>query len=218
MNALTPNWARLFRIACSLIRQVNVEHPIIDRWSFGGGTAMMLQIGHRRSDDIDFFLQDPQLLSYLDPKLHDFKFEIAPSDYQGDGSRFLKLSFGRIGEIDFIVSAPLTKEPSTRRKIEGEDVDVETVAEIIAKKVHFRGTHIKPRDIFDIAAAAKSNRQQIVDALQVYRNDVAATLAAMDRLNPEFVNAAIGALAINEDYQTVAKAALDDAKALLKDV
>jgi len=179
---------------------------------------MMLQIGHRQSEDIDIFLHDPQLLSYLDPKLHDFKFGIVPSDYQGDGSRFLKLSFDQIGEIDFIVSAPLTSEPSTRRKIEGEDVDVETVAEIITKKVHFRGTHIKPRDIFDIAAAAKSNRRQIVDALQIYRNDVAATLAAMDRLNPDFVNSAIGALAINEDYQTVAKTALDDARALLNDV
>lgn len=59
MNTVASNWARLFRIACSLIRQVNVEHPIIDRWSFGGGTAMMLQIGHRQSEDIDIFLQDP---------------------------------------------------------------------------------------------------------------------------------------------------------------
>jgi hypothetical protein len=46
---------------------------------------MMLQIGHRQSEDIDIFLHDPQLLSYLDPKLHDFEFEIMPSDYQGDG-------------------------------------------------------------------------------------------------------------------------------------
>lgn len=116
---------------------------------------MMLQIGHRRSDDIDFFLQDPQLLSYLDPKLHDFKFEIAPSDYQGDGSRFLKLSFGRIGEIDFIVSAPLTKEPSTRRKIEGEDVDVETVAEIMRRRSIFVG-HISSRETSLISLRLRS--------------------------------------------------------------
>ena len=69
-----PDWARLFRIACSLIRQVNSEHAIIDSWAFGGGTAMMLQINHRRSDDIDIFLPDAQLLPYLDPKLRDFDF------------------------------------------------------------------------------------------------------------------------------------------------
>ena len=82
MNAVGSDWAQLFRIACSLIRQVNSEHVIIDTWSFGGGTAMMLQIDHRRSDDIDIFLQDPRLLPYLDPKLHDFEFEVMPSDYR----------------------------------------------------------------------------------------------------------------------------------------
>lgn len=218
MNAIKPSWARLFRIACSLIRQVNVEHPIIDRWSFGGGTAMMLQIGHRQSEDVDIFLQDPQLLSYLDPKLRDFKFEIMPSDYQGDGAHFLKLAFDRIGEIDFIVSPQLTDRPSTRRKVEDEDVDVETIAEIITKKVHFRGTHIKPRDIFDIAAAARVDRESIVGALRMYRKDVASTLAAMDRLNPDFINATIAALAIDDKYRVVAATALDDAKALLRAV
>jgi hypothetical protein len=39
------DWATLFREACSLIRQVNSEYTIINHWTFGGGTAMMLQIG-----------------------------------------------------------------------------------------------------------------------------------------------------------------------------
>ena len=42
---------------------------------------MMLQINHRRSDDIDIFLPDAQFLPYLDPKLHDFEFDIMPSDH-----------------------------------------------------------------------------------------------------------------------------------------
>ncbi len=54
---------------------------------------MMLQIDHRESHDVDIFLPDPQFLSYLDPKLHDFKFEILPADYDGDGSSFLKIAF-----------------------------------------------------------------------------------------------------------------------------
>lgn len=218
MTTVEPNWTRLFRIACSLIRQVNVEHLIIDRWSFGGGTAMMLQIGHRQSEDIDIFLQDPQLLPYLDPKLHDFEFEIMPSDYQGDGAHFLKLAFDRIGEVDFIISAPLTDAPSTRRKVEGEDVDVETIAEIITKKVHFRGAHIKPRDIFDIAAAGRSDRNGIVAALRRYRDDVESTLVAIDRMNPEFINATITALSISDDYQPVAETALAEATSLLRAV
>ena len=112
MTADGSGWARLFRIACSLIRQVNSEQVIIGSWSFGGGTAMMLQIDHRESRDVDIFLPDPQLLPFLDPKLHDFEFEIRPSDYGGDGTGFLKLSFEGLGEIDFIVAHAVTDIPT----------------------------------------------------------------------------------------------------------
>ena len=91
MSASTTqsDWARLFRIACALIRQVNSKQILIDHWTFGGGTAMMLQIDHRESHDVDIFLNDPQLLPLLDPQKRDFQFEILPSGYNGDGARFL---------------------------------------------------------------------------------------------------------------------------------
>jgi hypothetical protein len=63
-----PAWRLLFREACSLIAQVNAKQLIIDSWSLGGGTAMMIQIDHRDSEDIDIFLPDPQLLPFLDPQ------------------------------------------------------------------------------------------------------------------------------------------------------
>ena len=90
-----------------MIRQVNAEQEVIDRWTFGGGTAMMLQIGHRESHDVDIFLPDPQLLPFLDPGKRDFDFEIRPSDCGGDGTGFLKLSF-EFGEIAFIIAQALT--------------------------------------------------------------------------------------------------------------
>jgi hypothetical protein len=62
------DWARLFRMACSLIRQVNSKQTLIDHWTFGGGTALMLHIDHRESRDVDIFLDDPQLLAFLDLK------------------------------------------------------------------------------------------------------------------------------------------------------
>ncbi|MFG3756635.1 nucleotidyl transferase AbiEii/AbiGii toxin family protein, partial [Klebsiella pneumoniae] len=64
MSTNGPDWARLLRIARALIRQVNAEHVVIDSWSLGGGTAMMLQLDHRDSQDIDIFLPDAQLLSF----------------------------------------------------------------------------------------------------------------------------------------------------------
>jgi len=218
VSADGPDWARLFRIACSLIRQVNTEQIIIDSWSFGGGTAMMLQIGHRESHDVDLFLSDAQFLSFLDPKLHDFEFEIWPSDYGGDGSGFLKLAFEGIGEIDFIVAQTVTEAPTTRQAIEGEDVDLETVAEIIAKKIHYRGAPIKPRDIFDIAAAARHDRHSIISALKHHKDDVAKTLSAIERLKPDFVNATIAELAINDSFRPIVGTALGDATELLKSI
>ena len=215
MSSDGPDWARLFRIACSLIRQVNSEQIIIDSWR---GTAMMLQVGHRESHDVDIFLSDPQLLPFLDPKLHDFEFEIGPSDYGGDGTGFLKLAFEGLGEIDFIVAHAVTDIPTTRQTIEGEEVDLETVAEIIAKKIHYRGATIKPRDIFDIAAAARHDRDSIIKALKHHKDDVARTLSAIERLKPDFVNVTIAELAIKDSFKPIIGTALGDATELLKSI
>ena len=81
---------------------------------------MMLQIDHRESRDVDIFLNDPQLLSLLDPQKRDFQFEIPPSDYKGDGARFLKLGFDKIGEIDFIVGGALTTSPTNKKLLKAK--------------------------------------------------------------------------------------------------
>lgn len=131
---------------------------------------MMIQIGHRESHDIDIFLDDPQLLGFIDPSRSRLRFELMPSDYQGDGLRFQKFAFEGIGEIDFIVAGALTKTPFDTRDVEGRTVRLETIPEIIAKKVYYRGSEARPRDIFDIAAAARSQLGAVVDALRAFRN------------------------------------------------
>ena len=220
MSAAIPqaDWARLFRIACALIRQVNSEQTLIAHWTFGGGTAMMLQIGHRESHDVDIFLPDPQLLQFLDPQKRDFAFEIRPSGYGGDGTGFLKLAFEGIGEIDFVVGHARTSVPTTQMTIEGEAVRLETVPEIVTKKIYHRGSSIKPRDIFDIAAAAEQHADSIIRELRNYRDEVARTLATMDKLNPDFVNRAIAQLSIKERYNSVAKTAIERTKEILRTV
>jgi hypothetical protein len=212
------SWARLFRIACDLIRQVNADGQIIDHWTLGGGTAMMLQIDHRESHDVDIFLGDPQLLPYLDPQKHDFRFDIKPADYSGDGTGFLKISFQDIGEIDFIVDSPKTSNPTVVREIEGERTLLETIPEIITKKIVHRGESIKARDIFDIAAAGEAHRDSIVAELRSYRPEVAKTLDALKALKPEFVNNVIADLIIRENFQPLAQVALHRAKHLLQAV
>ena len=213
-----PAWSRLLRVARSLIGQVNSVETIIDRWTFGGGTAMMLQINHRESHDIDIFLPDPQQLPFLDPAKRDFEFDTPPADYRGDGVTFLKLAFESTGEIDFIVAGALTSQPVTQRTVEHETLLLETIPEIIAKKIYHRGYAIRPRDIFDIAAAGDTHAPSIIQELQAYRKEVSNAVSAMDKLNPEFVERAISQLAIKPEYETIAKTACDRAREVMRAV
>jgi Nucleotidyl transferase AbiEii toxin, Type IV TA system len=211
------NWAQLFRIACDLIRQANSKQVVIDHWTIGGGTAMMLQIDHRESHDIDIFPDDPQQLPFLDPQKQDFEFEIQPNGYEGDGIRSLKLVFS-IGEIDFIVAGALTSSPTTQREIEGEIVQLETIPEIVTKKVFYRGSNIMPRDVFDIAAAGAGSADAIIEQLAPYKDRVTGTLAAMEKMNPKFVSDSIADLVIRDQYKALAKTALERSKKILRAV
>lgn len=210
MNRVS-DWEVLFREAVSLIDQAQV----IDHWTFGGGTALMIQLDHRLSHDVDIFIYDPQLLPYLDLAKHDYELDNLPSGYASDGARFSKIAFAGIGEIDFIVSAEMTDDPYRIMKVLGIETKVERIPEVIAKKVHYRGRSIKPRDIFDIAAAARDHEDEIVAALSAMKDEVAATIKTIGKLDPSFVNAVISDLAIKEDFRRTADDALDIARYVL---
>ena len=142
----------------------------------------MLQIDHRESRDIDIFLPDPQFLPFLDPQTHDFEFEILPDDCQGDGARFLKLAFRNLGEIDFVVGGTLTEMPTTGVNVDGQIVLLETIPEIITKKIYHRSSSLQPRDIFDIAAAGEQHADPLIASLRMYRDHVAQALTALNKL------------------------------------
>lgn len=179
---------------------------------------MMIQIDHRESHDVDIFLPDPQLLPFLDPTTHDFKFEIKPAEYSGDGRSFLKIAFKDVGEIDFIVGQAMTKCPTIQRDVEGHATYLETVPEIITKKIFYRGSTIKPRDIFDIAAAGQHDADAIKNALSDYRDHVAGALTAIDKLKPDFVRAAIASLAVREKFKPICETAIERTIEILKSV
>jgi hypothetical protein len=212
-------WRRLFNIASDLIDQVRQNAGGYEfEWSFGGGTAMMIQIGHRESHDVDIFLDDPQVLGFIDPSRNELRFETVPAAYQGDGSRFQKFAFEQLGEIDFIVAGALTEAPFEAHEVEGRSVKLETISEIIAKKVYYRGLEAKPRDIFDIAVAARTHREAVIHALRAFPDRVAGTRKRLTSLNPEFIGRTITQLMITPDYEKMAGDSLDIAVALLDDV
>jgi hypothetical protein len=128
----------------------------------------------------------------------------------------MKFAFEGIGEIDFIVAQPKTPSPTIEREIEGQRTLLETVPEVIAKKIAYRGSSLKPRDIFDIAAAGEQLEGSVVAALRPYQTEVAAALDALARLNPQFVNDAISQLQIRDKFRTVARSAMERAKQILR--
>jgi hypothetical protein len=69
-----------------------------------------------------------------------------------------------------------------------------------------------------IAAAGEQHADAVIEELRRYRDEVTRTLTVMDKLNVNFVNRAIAQLAIKERYKSVAKAAIERSKQILRAV
>lgn len=117
----------------------------------GGGTRLMLALEHRMSDDIDLFIDSPQWLGYLTPRLTDVM--PAQCEEYTEGAAFLKFRFPH-GEIDFIVGLPLLGLPpeSDPRCA----LPLEPAEEVLAKKLFYRGWALTPRDLLDWHAVGQA--------------------------------------------------------------
>jgi hypothetical protein len=101
------------------------------RWTFGGGTVLMLRIAHRHSKDIDLFVPDPQYLGFVNPRLSDAAESIS-ADYE-EAAEYIKLFLARgdrRGGWNVADRNSIRNDRLSRRMIR-----VETSAEIIAKKM-----------------------------------------------------------------------------------
>jgi hypothetical protein len=144
-------WKGLFRRALEIIDAAAVSGKRYDDWSFGGGTVLMRRFRHRVSKDVDIFVPDPQYLGYVSPRLNDKADELTQKYLETEMS--VKLYFPE-GEIDFIASGSVTKNPYAVERVLGRAVRVESTAEIIGKKVRYRGRMFTGRDLFDLALVA----------------------------------------------------------------
>jgi hypothetical protein len=169
-------WTQLLPSALALMTHLESQthRPA---WTFGGGTVLMLRIGHRQSKDIDLFVPDPQYLGFVNPRLSDVA-EAISTDYE-ENAGFIKFFLPQ-GEIDIVVGTPLTDEPFDLVTHAGRQVRVETCAEIIARKFWHRGHHGKARDLFDLCAVAACEPQAIDKARPFMRRYGRAFLDALN--------------------------------------
>lgn len=114
----------------------------------GGGTRLMLALDHRISDDVDLFVDSPAWLPYISPRLNDM-FESELAGYNEDNAH-VKLRFAE-GEIDFVVAAPLLPASTNTWNPPADETSfpMESPAEVLAKKLFFRGWALTARDLFD---------------------------------------------------------------------
>jgi len=168
-------WAALFRSALTLADHLAtvIDEPV---WSFGGGTVLMLRLDHRHSRDIDLFVPDPQYLGHLTPRLCDAA-ESLTTDYV-ETAEYVKLLLPT-GEIDVVVGEPLTAQPWELVEHRGRRIRVETNAEIVAKKMHFRGNRAKARDLFDLCTVADLDPAAIEQAAPFFTRHGDAFIAQL---------------------------------------
>ncbi|MBA2593820.1 MAG: nucleotidyl transferase AbiEii/AbiGii toxin family protein, partial [Gammaproteobacteria bacterium] len=131
-SATMAPWEVLWPSAMACIASLEGHFPP-PHWTFGGGTALMLCYGHRRSRDVDIFLR-VQYLTALSPRLNDHT-EAFTGRYV-EQSNFLNLIFDG-DEVDFIVAPSLTTEPYAIKTVLGTETKVETPVEIVATKVFY---------------------------------------------------------------------------------
>lgn len=138
------SWRALEKVALLLVDDAQGQAKAEFQPKLGGGTRLMLALDHRISHDIDLFIRDPQWIGYLTPRLND-RFETGLKNYT-ENAVSLKLEYA-VGEIDFIVGMSLLGLPDERS--EETPFVLEPVAEVLAKKLFYRGWALTPRDLFD---------------------------------------------------------------------
>jgi hypothetical protein len=209
----------LDRAINGLNRLREVDRPV-PQWVLGGGTALMLHAGHRISKDIDIFVDDPQYLPYLSPRLGGE--DIWECDTFDEAANHLKLIFPE-GEIDFIVAAPATSLPFDRKSIETGEVgrvvshviDVEHPVEVALKKLIYRGRMLKVRDIFDIAVVDSYFPESLRQNLSQVAHLKSGILARLDGISEDFLRLELNELDISESWRSEADTCLGRVRAMI---
>jgi hypothetical protein len=166
----------------------------------------MVHIGHRISKDIDAFIDDPQYLTLLSPRLSGE--DAWTCEAYEEAAHYLKLVFPE-GEIDFIVAAMITGLPTKQKTIDlGAAipglllaVEVEHPVEIALKKLSYRGPMLKVRDVFDIAAVDTTFSQLLRENLSRVASLKPGILARLEGISEDFLRLELDELDITEGWK-----------------
>jgi hypothetical protein len=154
MSTSSSQWKTLLDLALPALDHVfprEERHIKVPHWTLGGGTAIAIQIKHRISFDIDIFVSGT-LLKAFTPAQNPGAQAIS-NDFEWPG-HYIKFNRPE-GEIDFLNSPLLTKPGFKSLEYKERTLALETLEEVITKKLRYRAASFKLRDVFDLAAVGK---------------------------------------------------------------
>ena len=190
---------------------------------FGGGTALSIYyFQHRLSFDIDLFLIDQQYLSYFSPK------HWIEDTSNFNGSQYIDIH-NHIGvvsanniKVDILVdSSSDTVLMDDTKTIFPFDIRVESIEDILAKKIVFRKKDNKARDIFDIAVAIQNDKNIIRNLLKNERvtdEDLQIFQTALESINMQKYKTTIDLIEPINEYLSLADEAPDFILSSLKNL
>ena len=156
---------------------------------FGGETALAIYyFQHRLSFDVDLFVQDPQIINYLSPKHW-----IEDSSTFGDEmyvdfvNHIRVLSAKNKIKLDVLVAQDNLADCliDDSNKIFNATVCIESIEDIIAKKIVYRRKENFTRDIIDIAIAIEHDNTiaKLLKIKAITKQDINELNNALDTLD-----------------------------------
>ena len=168
-------WRTLLDLALPALDEIG---PDVE-WTFTGGTALALRIDHRISYDIDIQLDNARHLAALSPNRN--RAARAICDRWQEPGHYLELEHEQ-GAIDFILAARQTSLPPWFYTFKDREIPVDEPAEILAKKLKYRGSMFMPRDIFDVLAIHRFDPSMVKVAVAAVPQGARRTIDRIRRI------------------------------------
>ena len=184
---LPPGPADLLeRTRAHLATHLGGEHHLC----LGGGTALVVRWHHRKTTDLDFFIQaGPYARLYANRLAFQRDLEQATGTARRldvrPASAFILLADG--GEISVSTTPGFTENPRSDDTVRGTAIALETSEEILSRKIASRildANTFVPRDLYDIAVAKHHEPDALAGALRRIRPDYLQQIAKELRYLP----------------------------------
>lgn len=197
------------------------DHSLI---RFGGGTALAIYyFQHRLSFDIDLFVTDVQMLNYLSPK-HWIEETSNFADRYIDLSNHIRVLHKKNNiKIDILVTDKVSNNNliDSTNSIFNKTIYIESIEEIIAKKIVYRRKDNLTRDIIDIAISIKHGNntlKRLFDEEMINLKDIEELYQALLSLDIDTYSEELEIVAPFEKYLEDAQNAPEIIKVVCKNI